>query len=84
MVQFSFADIMEFIRYSQIGVMSVVTNQGEVHVLWKGSEYNFKVIHAIFSEIYSAYCIGALDDRKAVDLFLKACEKGGVVYARGH
>lgn len=41
---FSFTDIATFLRESQIGVLSVVTNQGTVYVLSKNKQYNFKQV----------------------------------------
>ena len=80
--KFSLADIMEFIRYAQIGLMSVVTNQGEVYILYKGEKYSFKDVHMIFSKIYSVYSVGLIDAQEVVSRFLKFCGKGGIVYVR--
>ena len=78
----SFSDVMEFIRFAQIGVMAVVTNQGEVYILHKSNRYSFEKAQAVFNDVYTVYANGNTDDIGAVDRFLKNCGKGGIDYAR--
>ena len=60
----------------------MVTNQGEVYILRKGSKYNFKEIKAIFNEIYQEYAKEYITYEEAVERFLKNCSRGGIIYAR--
>ena len=82
--KFSFADIAEFIRTPQIGLLSVVTNQGEVYVLYKDNEYSYPVAYALLKDIGVVYSTGTINDEDAVNRFLKTCSKGGVTYAKYH
>ncbi|MBR2215343.1 MAG: hypothetical protein IJ849_06250 [Selenomonadaceae bacterium] len=82
--KFSFADITEFIRTPQIGLLSVVTNQGEVYVLMKSSAYSRHIANDMRRKISHAYIVGIVDDKEAVELFLKNCFKGGVTYVKSH
>lgn len=80
--KFSLADIMEFIRYGQIGLLSVVTNQGEIYVLNKGPQYDYNKARALFAKIFLKYEQGNLAHNKAVEEFLKECKEGGIIYER--
>ncbi len=80
--RFSFADIMEFVRNGPIALLSVVTNQGGVHILYKTGKYSFERARTIFSEIYTLYQQNKIEHNEAVKLFLKQCEKGGIIYAK--
>lgn len=80
--KFSFSDVMEFIRFAQIGIMAVVTNQGEVYIMHKSSRYSFEKAQAVFNDVYTDYAKGKINDIEAVDRFLKNCGKGGIDYAR--
>lgn len=81
---FSLVDIMAFIFQGEIGLLSVVTNQGEVYILYKTSKYNFIVSSKLFKEIYMDYQSGELEHGAAVKKFLKVCIKGGVMYAKSN
>lgn len=80
--RFSMTDIMTFIAYGEIGTISVVTNQGEVHVLNKTSKYDFEKSGKILKKIYEDYQSNKISHNLAVKEFLKVCDKGGIVYAR--
>lgn len=79
---FSIADLQTFIRYSSIGTMSVVTNQGEVHIVHKTKDYSFNKAFRLLYEQYKNFKNGNISNEDAVKKFLKQCRKGGVYYAR--
>lgn len=79
---FSFTDIATFLRESQIGVLSVVTNQGTVYVLSKNKQYNFKQAVSLFNAIAIQYKNKILTHEEAVKAFLRACKEGGIDYVR--
>ncbi|MBR3623473.1 MAG: hypothetical protein IKN43_09035 [Selenomonadaceae bacterium] len=81
---FSLVDIMAFISQGEISLLSVVTNQGEVYILYKSSKYDFSVSSELFKEIYMNYQAGVLEHGAAVKKFLKICMKGGVIYAESN
>ena len=82
--KFSFADIMEFVRNGPIGLISVVTNQGEVHILYKSVEYSFRKSSSIFNEIYQRYMRDEIEHTDAVKMFLTRCREGGIIYAKSN
>ena len=82
--KFSFADIMEFVRNGPIGLLSVATNQGEVHILYKTIDYSFHKARKIFTEIYQQYALHEIEHTDAVKMFLKRCKEGGIVYAKSN
>lgn len=79
---FSLADIMTFIQYGEIGLLTVVTNQGEVYILYKTAKYSYADTNRLFDKVYREYQSSVLDHNSAVKEFLKICCKGGIVYAR--
>lgn len=79
---FSLADIMTFIQYGEICLMSVVTNQGTVHILYKNQSYNYTVTCQLLDVIYRRYQVNELTHDVAVKEFLKMCSKGGITYAQ--
>lgn len=81
--KFSMADIQTFVRYSQIGGMSVVTNQGEIYIIYKTEKYDYNKIARIFTDSVMSYKQENSTHDDAVNMFLKKCAKGGVCYARG-
>jgi len=80
--KFSLADLMTFIKYGNIGVMSVVTNQGNAYILSKTVEYDYRLANKIFDEIYLRYRDEKIDHNVAVYEFLKVCHRGGIIYAK--
>lgn len=80
---FSLADIITFIRYAKIKIMSVVTNQGEVYILCKSGVYNYEAIAPIMDDIAEKYKANVLTAEDAVSAFLKRCIKGGIIYVKG-
>jgi hypothetical protein len=82
--KFSLADIMTFIRYGQIGLISVVTNQGEIYLLHKTANYDYNKLKKIFGEIYLQYNVGRISHNEAVKQFLKSCSEGGVYYEKSN
>lgn len=79
---FSFTDIATFLRESQIGVLSVVTNQGTVYVLCKSQQYSFKRAVSLFNTIALQYKNKTLTHEEAVKAFLRVCKEGGIDYVR--
>lgn len=80
---FSLADIGTFIQTKELGIISVVTNQGEVHILNKSINYDFGYAVSLAKRAYNRYASKELSHNQAVRLFLKNCYKGGIVYERG-
>lgn len=81
---FSLIDIAEFIKYGQIGLLSVITNQGKLYVLHKSNTYLYNVVRDIFTELYTKYQNGMLDYRTVVKKFLKKCYEGGLYYEKSN
>ena len=77
---FSLADIATFLQTKELGLMSVVTNQGEVHVLRKSDNFNFRYAINLAKQAYKNYVSTELTHNDAVKQFLKNCRKGGVIY----
>ena len=80
--KFSLADIITFVRYAQIGLMSVVTNQGEVYILHKNLKYNYQKAKNILNVVYQKYATKEIEHNEAVNMFLKVCSEGGIEYVR--
>ena len=79
---FSFADLVTFAEYPQIGVMSVVTNLGRVFLLQKTTKYDYNKMRAVIQDAYAKVKQGTYSERQAVREILRKCKKGGVVYVR--
>jgi hypothetical protein len=77
-------DIMNFLRYGQIGLVSVVTNQGEIYLLHKTSKYEYNRAKDIFGAIYVLYQAGSITHNEAVKRFLKKCGEGGIYYGKSN
>lgn len=80
--RFSMTDIYTFLLYAQIGVMSIVTNQGEVYILHKTRKYDYNKAREIFDTIYMAYLANKVSHNEAVARFLKEAAKGGIEYGK--
>lgn len=78
---FSFADLDYFINNDYIGVMSLVTNQGEVYTLIKISVYDYDKIKSIERDLVKKYSIDNQDT--IASRFLKICKDGGIIYVKG-
>lgn len=79
---FSLTDIMTFIGHPQIGLLSVVTNQGKVFMLHKTSKYDYNKTQEIFDEVLAKANSRKYTQQQAVREFLKRCSAGGVQYVR--
>ena len=77
---FSLADILTFLCQSVIGLMSVVTNQGKVHILKKGAKYDFAQNAKLFTELLGNFKSKRITHDQAVLYFLKDCAKRGIYY----
>ena len=77
--KFSLADIDTFVGERYIGLISVVTNQGEVYILHKGAKYSYRVVRELMLQIYDE-CKGDTD--MMVELFLHRCGKAGISYGK--
>ncbi len=71
-----------FLRYAQIGIMSVVTNQGDVHILHKTPQFDYNKAKSLFHSIFSCYQDDTITHNEAVKYFLKECSEGGIFYVR--
>lgn len=80
---FSLSDLATFVRFANIGLMSVVTNQGGVRVIKKLDSYNYRIISAVFTDVVNQYRAGEITHDSAVQKFLKGCKNGGVFYEKG-
>ena len=76
---FSMADIDTFITHGGIGLMSVVTNQGEVYILHKNCRYRYEKVRKLLFSIRERMN-GDID--KIVDEFLRVCGKVGIDYGK--
>lgn len=76
---FSLADIDTFVTYAQIGLLSVVTNQGEVYILHKTRRYDYQrargLLLALFEETHG-------DFERMTALFLHRCKEVGIDYGK--
>lgn len=77
--QFSLADIDAFIVREKIGLMSVVTNQGEVYILHKTNRYSYDKAIEILKELYYRY---KNNPDEMASQFLKLCGKAGIAYEK--
>ena len=80
---FSLSDLATFVRFSNIGLMSVVTNQGGVRVIKKLDSYDYPRVSALFTAAINQYRAGETTHDGAVQKFLKECKNGGVFYEKG-
>ena len=78
---FSFADIDYFVVNDYLGLMSVVTNQGEIYVLRKTSSYDYNKTKEIEKALLEEYSLE--NQEEMVKEFLKHCRKGGILYVKG-
>ena len=79
---FSIGDIDTFVCEATIKIMSVVTNQGDVHILNKLLNYSYDNTRFLLNDIYNSFPDGEFDNRKFVNTFLKRCKEGGIEYAK--
>lgn len=76
---FSMADIDTFVTQGCIGLMSVVTNQGEVYILHKTRRYTYQKARELLFSIREA---ANEDIEKTVAMFLHDCGKAGIDYGK--
>ena len=83
--KFSLYDIADFIRYRQLGLISVVTNQGNVYILKKMPDwgYTFKQAWKLFHGAYAHFAADEWTHEKTVDWILKNSKEGGIAYVKG-
>jgi hypothetical protein len=78
---FSLADIDYFLSDDYIGMMSVVTNQGEIYILKKSRNYDYEKAYSIEKDLIKRY---TLDKQYLIaNEFIKTCLEGGVTYVKG-
>jgi hypothetical protein len=75
---FSCADMMTFLKNDEIGLMTVVTNQGEVYLLKKEEDFNLEETDSFIRELYKKN----LNEYEVFTEFLKKGKKVGVVYEK--
>ena len=80
---FSLPDIVTLLRYAQVKMMSVVTNQGDVHILCKTVSFEYDTAKEIFNAVYCRYQGSEIGHHATVRRFLKECSKGGLAYVEG-
>ncbi len=78
---FSFADIDYFIANDYFGLMSVVTNQGEVYVLLKTSSFDYDKVREVEKALMEEYSLERQEE--ITKEFLKRCKEGGILYVKG-
>ena len=79
---FSLEGIRFFLVYSTVAVISVVSNQGTIHYLYKDKQYDFHKAFALFKE-FAAKATKNLTVKEHYDLalsFLKQCGEAGLFY----
>ena len=80
---FSVADIDTFICEGSIKAMSVITNQGEVYVLNKKSNYEYNKARQLMASVFNSFDDNSeIDNNEFVSRFLKRCDEGGIEYAK--
>ncbi len=76
---FSFMDIGYFISKSQIGVITIVSNQGNVHILRKQDNFSTEMCIDYLKQLRIKYN----DDFDAIVRdFLRNCRKVGIIYVK--
>ena len=70
-IHLSLVDIMTFISYGQIKIMSVVMNQSEIYLLNKNQKYDYNKYE---DEVYT--------EKEAINEFLSVCSEGGGEYGK--
>ena len=76
---FSMADIDTFVCESKIVLLSVVTNQGNVYILYKNERYDYTLTRKFLIYLYKKYN-GASE--KMINTFLKQSERVGITYEK--
>lgn len=76
---FSYSDLGVFIMHDSIGGISVVSNSGNVHILYKTEKYDFSKAYECISNIRNCYTTYNEDvDKAIVKEFLKVSSKVGI------
>ena len=78
----SFPDIFQLIRFAQIGLLTVVTNQGELYALQKLPSFSFPGAYPFFQKFSRAYDEGNITQEEAAKQFLKGCKEVGLHYEK--
>jgi hypothetical protein len=80
---FSGADLRVFLFDATIGVMTVVTNTGQVYYVAKKERYNAQNADKLYNDIKSELLAnGTYTEEISFKLFLKKCGKAGVIYEK--
>lgn len=79
---FSLEDIRFFLVYSTVKIISVVSNQGTIHYLYKDEKYDFYKAFALFKNIAAkAEKVKTTEEHYSLALeFLKKCSVTGLFY----
>ena len=78
---FSYSDIGVLLRHDNLAGITVVTNTGETHVLYKTDRYDFEKAYETIFGIRNEYNEDVLDethDAEVVKRFLKVCGSCGI------
>ncbi len=77
---FSYSDLGVFLLNDSIGGISVVSNTGNVHILFKSESYSYNKAVDFISDIRSKYNDYSSDvDKAIVKEFLKVAKKAGIL-----
>lgn len=77
---FSYSDLGVFLMNDSIGGLSVVSNTGDVHILFKSEKYNFARAYELMASIKSQYdSYDSEVDRLMVKEFLKNSKTVGIM-----
>ncbi|MCM1166435.1 MAG: hypothetical protein NC299_13395 [Lachnospiraceae bacterium] len=79
---FSLADIDTFVCDGVVKVMSVVTNQGEVYVLNKTTDFDYDKARRLLFDINASLPDDKDIGHNFVKEFLKRCSEGGMEYGK--
>lgn len=78
---FSLADIDYFLSDGYIGLMSVITNQGEIYMLQKNKNYVYNKAYKLLIDLIKKHSL--TQQNLVAHEFLKICKRGGVTYVKG-
>jgi hypothetical protein len=80
---FSLEDIRTFARHSEIDLMTIVSNQGAVHVIRKTADFDAYKFLGIVNNIGEEIAVnGKLDSKKFFNKLSKEFKEGGVYYGK--
>jgi hypothetical protein len=80
---FSYVDIRTFVENDKIGVMTVVTNNGNVYTISKTDNYTYEKSSKLFNEtIKELGGSGEIIDEEFIEKFAKTSRKAGIIYGK--